>query len=189
MTTAIVEEDEWSIVNEQVELMTIDDIYADNDHEWEFCDHHDDNDMAISSSSASSSSVDGMMDSAPIPIVGGYVRVSYKDMLLKKRIADESIAATHSSDQEITPRQPWRPRIEVTSTPWKRVDREYGPNSSQLGGCCDEYDDWGMEDIIGAELEMKSHVGYCRVKAITMLPPKQLEKKQLRIAQKVATTA
>lgn len=145
MTTSVVVEDDWSIVNDQIESMTIDDIYPhENDHEWEFCEYHDDNGMVISSSS--STTIDGMenqssssIDYVSIPIVGGYIRVSYKDVLLKQRKVDESLVATVSDGQAIAPRQPWRPRIEVNNTPWKRVDREYGPSSSSQF-CGDEYD-------------------------------------------------
>ena len=140
MTTPIVIEDDWSIVNEQIESMTIDDIYASQNEEWEFCEHHDDDGMVISSSS-SIEDQSSSLDSVPIPIVGGYVRVSYKEMLLKKRMSDESIATSSCEKEIVAPRVPWKPRIEVmTNTPWKRVDREYGPSSSQLGGYYDEYD-------------------------------------------------
>ena len=44
--------------------------------------------------------------------------------------------------------------------------------------------DCGLEDLIAAEYRMKAHVGTCRVKAMTMLSIKQLEKKQARIALK-----
>ena len=132
MTTAIVIEDDWSIVNEQIESMS---------SSTEDC-------MANQSSS---------LDSAPIPIVGGYVRVSYKDMLLKKGVVDEGIATILSDQVAIAPRQPWKPRIEVMSnTPWKRVDREYGSNSSQVGGYYDEYD--GMNCHIYIHIRIHPYV-------------------------------
>ena len=49
--------------------------------------------------------------------------------------------------------------------------------------------DFGLEDIIEGEYRMKAHVGMCRVKAVTMMSAKQLEKKQARIAQKPSTVA
>ena len=67
---------------------------------------------------------------SPVAVSGGFVRVTYKDMLLKRpdNYPDAAATAAATATAALVVLQParWRPRIEVHSVAWKRVDKEYG---------------------------------------------------------------
>ena len=231
------EDEDWAVISDEFESMTVDD--RDDEDGWDWCDtttiEKDDRkepekepEEDLSSSSS--------QQPRPIPIPGGYIHVTYKDMLLKRRREDEDSETLISPSIEGPPKSPWKARIIVQgAVPWKRVDREYGirppvvydddDDGMLLPFCliiivimssdftnnthhllyyhitnnthhllyyhiCSLYIlDFGLEDIIAGEYSMKAHVGMCRVKAVTMMSAKQMEKKLARMAQKPSFVA
>ena len=131
-SVSVSSEEDWAVISDEFESMTVD------ENEWDLCDDH----ITIPPSSTETTdnnrkeSTEEPQDdlsilplSTPIPIPGGYIHVTYKDMLLKRRRDDEDNNNTNMipSSSEGPPKSPWKARIVVQSAvPWKRVDREYG---------------------------------------------------------------
>ena len=133
-SVSVSSEEDWAVISDEFESMTVGDRDEDG---WDWCDRTTTPPTTTPSAvnndrkepgKESEEDFDLSSLQQPIPIPGGYIHVTYKDMLLKRRRDDDEDNPTViSSSMEVPPKSPWKARIVVQNAlPWKRVDREYG---------------------------------------------------------------
>jgi hypothetical protein len=119
--------------------------------------------------------------------------VSYKQKLMaNKEQVEREREAQQANDrmlklQMVSGKSKWAPKFSVEKVASVRADRAHSASDRMGWSPFDEEDDGnGCWDLIDAQAGMKAAAGASRHRAIHMLPPKILEKKNARIAAKSA---